>query len=170
MLFRSTPEQWFKVDPPVDAEIARRFGAVRDTIAMAAPDTLLGDAKTSLAAVIALDQFPRNLFRGTARAFETDAKALVHAERAIALGHDQETDLKRRKFYYLPFEHAEDPELQARSVALFSTLGDPEADRYAVAHKVIIDRFGRFPHRNAALGRVSTAEELAFLKEPMSSF
>jgi uncharacterized protein (DUF924 family) len=165
-----TPKAWFDKSDAVDDTIRRRFRPTYDLVAAAPPETLVVDAATSLAAVIVLDQFPRNMFRGTARAFATDAKALSIAERAIMLAHDATTEVGRRLFYYLPFEHAEDAELQARSVALISRLGDPELERYAIAHKAIIDRFGRFPHRNVVLGRSSTEEEVQFLSQPMSSF
>lgn len=165
-----TPKAWFEKNAAIDDMIRQRFLATHDAVAAAAPESLVVDAVTSLAAVIVLDQFPRNMFRGSARAFATDGKAVSIAERAIMLAHDATTDAGRRLFYYLPFEHAEDAELQARAVSLISRLGDPELERYAVAHKVIIDRFGRFPHRNAVLGRNSTDEEIAFLSTPMSSF
>lgn len=164
------PKAWFEKSDAVDDTIRQRFLATHDAAAAAPPETLVVDAATSLAAVIVLDQFPRNMFRGTARAFATDAKAVSIAERAIMLAHDATTEAGRRLFYYLPFEHAEDAELQARSVSLISRLGDPDLERYAIAHKVIIDRFGRFPHRNAVLGRSSTEEENEFLSQPMSSF
>src|SRR5690606_27168579 len=107
---------------------------------------------------------------GSARAFAADPIAHRLARAAIADGLDQAMSKRERIFIYLPFEHSENAADQEQSVALFATLNDPELDKFALAHKVIIDRFGRFPHRNAALGRVSTPEEIAFLKEPMSSF
>jgi uncharacterized protein (DUF924 family) len=134
-----------------------------------ASEQCLVDADTALAATIVLDQFSRNMFRGTAAAFAADTKALAIAEAALARGFDRGLPDARRQFFYLPFEHSEDAEVQKRSVELFATLG-PEALRWADAHKVIIDRFGRFPHRNAVLGRVSTPEELEFLSGPNSSF
>lgn len=165
-----TPKAWFEKDDAVDEMIRRRFLATYLAVADAPPETLVVDAVTSLATVVVLDQFPRNMFRGTARAFATDGKAVSIAERAIMLAHDATTDVSRRLFFYLPFEHAEDIELQARAVALITRLGDPDLDRYAFAHKAIIDRFGRFPHRNAVLRRPSTDEEVEFLATPMSSF
>jgi uncharacterized protein (DUF924 family) len=164
------PKQWFTKDAVVDDAIRARFLSVHKTVLDTALDDLLATPAVSLAAVIALDQFPRNLFRGSPRAFSADAKAVTLAEQAIAAGHDAATAKERRLFYYLPFEHAEDLALQARSVALIATLGDPELDHYALAHQRIIERFGRFPHRNEALGRTSSPQEVAFLKEPMSSF
>ena len=133
-------------------------------------DALLADAKTTLAAVIVLDQFSRNIFRGTSSAFASDAKALAIAETAIAKGLAEAFDGDERLFLYLPFEHQENADAQAQSLELISALGDPELTKYALAHKDIVDRFGRFPHRNAILGRTSTAEEMEFLKGPGSSF
>ena len=137
----------------------------------AAPeDILLTDANKALAAVIVLDQFSRNMFRATPGAFANDAKALAIAQKAIAEGFAGALSGDERLFLYLPFEHQENVDAQARSVELISALGDPELTKYAQAHKDIIDRFGRFPHRNAILGRTSTAEELEFLKGQGSSF
>jgi uncharacterized protein (DUF924 family) len=117
-----------------------------------------------------LDQFSRNLFRDTPHAFACDAAALSLAEAAIAKGFDAQVGTRARQFFYLPFEHAEDVSAQSRCVALMATLADPEQAKWAEAHKQIIDRFGRFPHRNAVLGRTSTPQELAFLAESGSSF
>ena len=138
---------------------------------VAAPaDALLADAKTALAAVIVLDQFSRNMFRGTPGAFANDAKALAIAETAIATGFADALSSDERLFLYLPSEHQESVDAQVRSVEFISALGDPELTKYAQAHKDIIDRFGRFPHRNTILGRTSTAEEMEFLKGQGSSF
>jgi uncharacterized protein (DUF924 family) len=110
------------------------------------------------------------MFRGSPRAFASDAKALAVAAAAIAKGYAARLSKDQRLFLYLPFEHSENLDLQARSVELISSLGDPELTRYAEAHRHIIQRFGRFPHRNAILGRTTTAEEAEFLKQPDSSF
>jgi uncharacterized protein (DUF924 family) len=164
------PTQWFTKDPRLDECIWTRFLGVHERV-MAAPDSdLLIEPRTALAAVIALDQFPRNMFRGAARAFATDAKALALADEAVARDYDAGLSHNERLFLYLPFEHAEDPAMQARSVALFRALGNAEQTKYAEAHKAIIELFGRFPHRNAILGRCSTPAEEAFLKEPGSHF
>src|SRR5690606_31912924 len=112
----------------------------------------------------------RNLHRGSPRAFATDPIARRLARTALADGLDQAMSKRERIFIYLPFEHSEDSADQEQSVRLFAQLNDENLTKYAVAHKVIIDRFGRFPHRNAVLGRQSTPEEIAFLDEPMSSF
>ncbi|HJU31465.1 MAG TPA: DUF924 family protein [Hyphomicrobiaceae bacterium] len=164
-----TPAQWFKRDDAFDAALRARFLDLHAAVAAAPFEACVADADTALAATIVLDQFSRNMFRGTPAAFASDARALAVAEAAVRRGFDRNLPDERRQFFYLPFEHAEDAAVQARSVALFASLG-PEALRWAEAHKVIIDRFGRFPHRNAALGRVSTPEEIAFLREPNSSF
>jgi uncharacterized protein (DUF924 family) len=163
------PEQWFKKDDAFDRALGERFRVLHAAVAALPVEHCLADAQTALAAVLVLDQFSRNMFRGTPRAFAADAQALALAEKAVACGFDRETPVERRKFFYLPFEHAEDARAQARSVELFAPLGE-ENLRWATAHKAIIDRFGRFPHRNAILGRISTPEEIAFLAGPDSSF
>ena len=123
-----------------------------------------------LAAVIVLDQFSRNLFRGDPRALAADPIARRLARAAIERGLNRAMDKYHRLFLYLPFEHSESQEDQAFAVELVEALGNEEWTRFSLAHKTIIDRFGRFPHRNAILGRVSTADELALLTEPMGSF
>jgi uncharacterized protein (DUF924 family) len=130
----------------------------------------LADTKTALAAVIVLDQFSRNMYRATPSAFGNDAKALAIAQKAIAKSFAGALSSDEQLFLYLPFEHQENVDAQARSVELISALGDAELTNYAQAHKAVIDRFGRFPRRNAILGRTSTAEELEFLMGQGSSF
>lgn len=164
-----TPARWFAKSDETDRR-CRDFAGVLDTVAVADEDGLLSDADTALAAVITLDQLPRNMFRGTPRAFATDGKALTLASQAVARGLDAGMSRERRLFLYLPFEHSEQLEDQARAVALISDLGDEEWTRYAIAHQRVIARFSRFPHRNAVLGRVPTAEEVAFLELPGSGF
>jgi uncharacterized protein (DUF924 family) len=162
---------WFGKGKPIDGEIAARFQSTYDEIsASAAPASLGADADTALAAVLVLDQFPRNIFRGTPGAFATDASARAVAEAAIGAGFDSALPLDRRLFLYLPFEHSEDVADQERAVKLISSLGDAEYTAYAEAHANVIRRFGRFPHRNAILGRLSTPEELTYLAEPGSGF
>ena len=117
-----------------------------------------------------LDQFSRNLFRGSPRAFAADPIARKLARRAVDNQLDTDLESDERYFLYLPFEHSEDPRDQALAVKLISQLGNSEWTKYALAHQRLIDRFGRFPHRNATLGRESTAEEIAAMKEPMGSF
>ena len=164
------PEQWFKKDPAFDATVRRRFLALHEILEAKTNETLFADARTALAAVIVFDQMSRNMFRDTPRAFATDRQALWVAQGAIAHGFDTGLTKDQRSFLYLPFEHAEDRKEQERCVALMATLGDPSLTKWAEAHKVIIDRFGRFPHRNAVLGRQSTPEEVEFLKQPGSAF
>ena len=164
------PEQWFKKDPAFDASIRRRFLALHEVLAANTSEALFADPRTTLAAVIVFDQMSRSMFRDKARAFATDAQARWLALGAIAKGFDAGLTKDERVFLYLPFEHAEDREAQERCVALMATLGDSELTKWAEAHKTIIDRFGRFPHRNAALGRASTPEEIAFLNDAGSSF
>ena len=164
------PEQWFKKDGAVDAAIAARFAGTRAVVDQTEVATLLADAETARAAILVLDQFSRNMFRGTARAFAGDDKALKLAGEVLACRWEQGLSKSERLFVYLPFEHAEDSALQARSVALISALADDFLTKFALEHQVIIQQFGRFPHRNSILGRVSTPEEIAFLQQPGSSF
>jgi len=164
------PDQWFKKDPTFDASIRERFLRLHEILVCRGNNGLLADARTALAAVIVLDQMSRNMFRDTPRAFAADPLALWVAETAIARGFDAGLTKDERHFLYLPFQHSEDRQSQARSVALTASLGDPELQKWAEAHRAIIDRFGRFPHRNGVLGRISTPEETEFLKQPGSYF
>jgi uncharacterized protein (DUF924 family) len=164
------PGQWFRKDPAFDASLRARFLGLHQNLVLRASNELVADARTALAAVIVLDQMSRNMFRGTSRAFAADPQALRVAETAVARGFDLGLSRDQRRFLYLPFEHAEDRAAQARAVALMASLDDPELVRWAQAHRAIVDRFGRFPHRNAILGRASTAEEIEFLEQPGSSF
>jgi uncharacterized protein (DUF924 family) len=165
-----TREQWFKRDAALDEQIRARFLTVHDQVSATPDAALLSDPHTVLAAVIVLDQFSRNMFRGTPRAFASDAKALALAEAAMARGYAADLSKDERLFLYLPFEHSETLAAQIRCVELMAGLGDEELTRYAQAHCDIIERFGRFPHRNDILGRASTEEEIEFLKQPGSSF
>jgi uncharacterized protein (DUF924 family) len=122
----------------------------------------------SVAAVIALDQFPRNMFRGSAQEYATDSQALSIARTALADGADRQIRVDERLFLYMPFMHSEEPANQQRSVTLFGSLDVPEALKAAREHKMVIEKFGRFPHRNSVLGRTSTPDELAFLKTGMT--
>jgi uncharacterized protein (DUF924 family) len=162
--------QWFEKDPALDARIRERFLGLHEILVSGGNNGLLADAQTALAAVIVLDQMSRNMFRDTPRAFASDPQALSLAEAAIVRGFDAGLTKDQRMFLYLPFEHAEDRQSQARSVALMSSLNDPEQRKWAEAHRAIVDRFERFPHRNGILGRASTPEETEFLKQPDSSF
>ena len=165
-----TPKQHFTKDAALDETIRTRFGATLE----AAARCELFDWRTTLegrlAEVLVLDQFSRNVYRGTARAFAQDALALVLAQELVASGQDRSLPLAQRSFAYMPYMHSESALVHAQAVALFSQPGLQDNLRFALRHKEIIDRFGRYPHRNAVLGRSSTADELTFLSEPGSSF
>ncbi|MEO8752066.1 MAG: DUF924 family protein [Casimicrobiaceae bacterium] len=167
-------DAWFRKDPAFDAVIRERFG---DAISIAVAGGFgewCGSADGALARVLLLDQFTRNVYRDTPRAFAGDARALATAQEAIDRGYDHEVEPSGRWFFYMPFEHAEDEAAQRRSVALFGALardtGDASLLEWARKHAEVIFRFGRFPHRNAILGRKSTPEESAFLAQPGSRF
>ena len=165
---------WFRKNPAFDAEIADRFGATVEAALGGAFREWTATPHGTLARVVVLDQFTRNIFRDTPRGFAGDEQALAMASAAIDAGHDRELDRYERWFLYMPFQHAEDLAAQERSLALFEALaaesGDPGLLQYPQKHAAIIRRFGRFPHRNAILGRLSTASEAAFLQEPGSHF
>jgi uncharacterized protein (DUF924 family) len=162
------PGRWWKKDPAFDAEIRGRFLALHEAIQGGDCLDWLDMARRTLAYVIVLDQFSRNMFRGSARMYEGDARALAAARRALDGTFDRELSRDERMFLYMPFMHSEDVADQDRCVNLFSSLH--EWYRYAEEHRDVIRRFGRFPHRNVLLGRPSTPEELEFLKEPGSAF
>ena len=176
--YRTTRRQWFAKDDAFDASIAQRFGRLIDQALAGGIDEGLSppaQALPLLAKIIVLDQFTRNSFRGSARAFAGDAMALQTAQMLVDSGADCGLTGVQRQFAYLPFEHAEDLAQQRRAVALFSQLECDEPalkdlSLWAQRHMDIVARFGRFPHRNAALGRASTADELAFLLTPGSAF
>jgi uncharacterized protein (DUF924 family) len=163
------PRRWFTKSAAFDEAIRLKFEPTHFAAARGQYDHWRSSTEGTLALLILLDQFPRNLWRGSAHAFATDPLARHVAAGAIAAGHDRETDLEMRPFYYLPFEHSEDLIDQDRSVKLHEALaaetGDPDTAKWALNHKDIIVRFGRFPHRNAAMGRETTPEEQAFLDE-----
>ena len=159
------PKKWFTKSAAFDAEISARFLSTYQAAAAGTLAAWEADAEGALALVIVLDQFPRNMFRGNARAFAADPLARAVADRAIVRGFDQETKSSLRGFFYLPFEHSENLADQERCVALARATGDADALKWADIHADIIRRFGRFPHRNAILGRTTTAAEQAFLDE-----
>jgi uncharacterized protein (DUF924 family) len=164
-----TPRDWFAKSDELDAQIRSRFLAVYETLV--AEGAVQVQAPLELqAAVIVLDQFSRNLFRNDARAFAADLLARKLATQALDEGIDQHLPPEQRIFLYLPFEHSENRADQARAVALVSALGNENWTRYALAHQALIERFGRFAHRNAVLGRESTTEEIEMLKQPFGSF
>jgi uncharacterized protein (DUF924 family) len=170
----------FEKNDAFDAEIREKFG---DAIAAAQDggfEEWQATPEGALALLILLDQMPRNIYRGSPRAFASDRRALAVAQRMVDSGFDRGFSFVQKRFTYLPFEHSEDPKVQKKALALFGALAVDCAEEhnaaaasqllYAARHAEIIFRFGRYPHRNACLGRVSTPEEEAFLKDPMSSF
>ena len=162
--------QWFKKDDAVDAKIKQRFAAVHGEVSNLETASLTASPRIALAAIIVLDQFSRNMFRGTPASFASDAKALDLAKLALDRGLDQTFNEDEKAFCYLPLEHSEALEDQLRCVELFRALGNDNYLGYAQAHLDVIEKFGRFPHRNAILGRTSTPEEVAFLAQPGSGF
>lgn len=156
------PDRWFRKDAAFDGEFCSRFLAAHEAASRGELDAWAKDAQGALALVILLDQFPRNAFRDTPRMFQTDAKALDVARYAVHAGLDAEVEPDLRNFFYLPFMHSEMLTDQDLGVTLAGKLGD-EAVRHAKVHRNIIERFGRFPHRNAVLGRATTPEEQRFL-------
>jgi uncharacterized protein (DUF924 family) len=168
--FRELGEEfWWTASDDLDERIRTRFLAVHELITASDARGLAGP-RSLLAGIVVLDQFSRNMFRGTPRMFAADPIARRLAEQVIALGLDVDMSPAERHFVYLPFEHSEDREHQTRAVRLIEQLGDESWTRHARAHQLVIDRFGRFPQRNAILGRTSSSEELQFLKEPMEPF
>ncbi len=158
-----THQDWFRRDEAIDATIASRFGPVYSELRDGVPEAWLATPEGMLAAILVLDQFPRNMFRDDARAFATDDMALALAKEAIAEGIDKTLTPDQRAFIYMPLQHSEDDADQAQSVGLYAMLGVPLNLDFALRHQAVIDRFGRFPHRNAVLGRQSTADEAAFV-------
>jgi uncharacterized protein (DUF924 family) len=157
------PKQWFAKDDAFDADIRARFMPTYEAAARGDLSEWEATPDGALALTIVLDQFPRNLFRHGAQAFATDAAARTVADRALARGFDSQVPTSERMFFYLPFEHSESMVDQDRSCALFRELGNADLLRWAELHADIIRRFGRFPHRNAVLGRTTTPDEQAFL-------
>ncbi len=161
------PQLWFQVSDSFDQQIRDRYLVSYNMAVDGLCDAWTADADGCLALCILLDQFPRNMFRGTARAFATDEKALITAKLAVSKGFDKLLPPIKRRFLYLPYEHSEELRDQTKCVELFEAMkaDDPLGHEYAVRHKEVIEKFGRFPHRNEALGRDSTPEEEAYLKE-----
>jgi len=156
------PAKWFNGGAAFDDELRARFEAAHFAAARRELEAWIEDAEGALALLVLLDQVPRNIFRGSAHSYATDPLALHYAERMLEAGLDAEVEPGLRVFCYLPFEHSEDLLDQERCVALTAALGGTWAD-YAVQHHEVIERFGRFPHRNHALGRVNTSDEQAWL-------
>lgn len=159
------PGRWFKKSPAFDEAIRLKFEPVHHAAARGEYDKWAGAADGALALVILLDQFPRNLYRTSGHAFATDPKARSVARAAIEAGFDKTVDPALRNFFYLPFEHSEDLADQDFSLALSAENGVEDDVKWAGIHREIIARFGRFPHRNPSLGRVTTDEEQAFLDD-----
>jgi uncharacterized protein (DUF924 family) len=155
--------RWFARDDTFDAEFRQRFEADHFAAARGEYEAWMDSAEGALAVLILLDQFPRNCFRGSAHSYATDGLARQYARAAVHAGFDREIDSSLRLFFYLPFEHSESLADQDRSMELFGGTGDAELMKYAKLHRDLIQRFGRFPHRNAALGRGSTQEEIDYL-------
>jgi uncharacterized protein (DUF924 family) len=162
-------DRWFAKSTRLDDEIRERFLSLYERIVTGEIQGFT-TPRATLAAVVVLDQFPRNMFRDSPRAFAGDPMARHLAREAVDRGFDSGLADEERVFLYMPFEHSEDPVDQALSCELIGSIGNDYWTQYARAHKEIIDRFGRFPHRNAALGRTSTRAELELLKDPMGSF
>ena len=155
--------KWFGGGAAFDAQCREVLGEAHMAAARGELEAWLGDPEGALALLLLLDQIPRNIFRDSAHSWATDGLARHYANRAIEAGHDQAFDVALRAFFYLPFEHSEDLADQERSVALFEAADDKTFMSSAIGHREAIRKFGRFPHRNAALGRVNTAEEQAWL-------
>lgn len=160
---------WFAKSDKLDAKIRERFRALHEKLSGNDAAGILSPREI-LAAVVVLDQFSRNLFRGSPQAFAADPTAVRLAKLAIEQGFDKLMKSEERVFLYLPFEHSENIDDQKTSVALITSLGNEYWTRYAISHLEIIERFGRFPHRNAVLNRVSTPDEIEMLKDPTKSF
>ncbi|HEY0683747.1 MAG TPA: DUF924 family protein [Steroidobacter sp.] len=161
------PRDWFSSHARLDEKIRERFGDLCAALRDDPPALERADVRTMLAAIIVFDQFPRNIYRGTPAAYATDSNALALAKSAVANGKDRLLPEKQRHFLYMPFMHSEDRATQAESMRLFSEL-DPDGMKWARHHYDVVERFGRFPHRNAILGRQSTPEEQEFLKNEPS--
>jgi uncharacterized protein (DUF924 family) len=160
-------KRWFEKNATFDAEVGSRFLPLYEELATR--DDWLSSSSYVLARIVVLDQFPRNMFRGSPRAFAADPLALAAAKHAVAKGYDRDLLQVEKQFVYLPFEHSESLADQQRACELMKPLGDDLYD-WALRHQRIIERFGRFPHRNDILGRASTPEEIEFLKQPGSGF
>ena len=164
------PAAWWRADPAFDAALRERFGALHRRAHLGELWAWRSEPRGRLAEVIVLDQFSRNLFRGTAQAFASDAMALALAQEAVAGGHDAALPPQQRVFFYMPYQHSESRLVHVEAERLFTALGSADFLDHERRHKAIVDRYGRYPHRNEALGRRSTPDELRFLAEPGSRF
>ncbi|GAK87402.1 protein of unknown function DUF924 [Vibrio ponticus] len=164
------PKDWFVSNPQVDIEIQEKFGSLLNQAAQSELYTWRDTAKGRLAEIIVLDQFSRNIYRGSAQAFSQDPLALALAQEAVRLGADKELSTIEKSFLYMPYMHSESALIHEQAVVLFVQPGMENNYDFELKHKVIIDRFGRYPHRNAILNRESSVEEVEFLSQPNSSF
>jgi uncharacterized protein (DUF924 family) len=164
------PSNWFKNDPHFDEQVKALFQGTYSEALAGSTASWRKTAKGRLAEVIVLDQFGRNIFRNTAQAFAGDELALNLAREAVRMGEDEMLSPKEKAFLYMPYMHSESKKMHQEAVKLFSQKGLEDNLKYEMMHKNIIDRFGRYPHRNKVLGRMSTPEEIEFLKQPNSSF
>lgn len=164
------PKQWFDSSEELDSEIYERFGEIHDAAVKGELESWRATPEGSLAEIIVLDQFSRNIYRNQAAAFENDLAALILAQEAIRKGFHNEVKTVKRKFIYMPFMHSESLLIHKKAMRLFNEAGMEVNFDYEIKHKEIIERFGRYPHRNEALGRKSTPEEIKFLSQPGSSF
>ncbi|NDL69721.1 DUF924 family protein [Vreelandella alkaliphila] len=165
-----TPAQWFKKDTSMDQQIAQRFGPLLSKAAACECYEWRSIAQGRLAEIIVLDQFSRNIYRDDPRAFANDALALALAQEAVALAVDNALSPVERSFLYMPYMHSESAAIHEVAMQLFDQPGLENNLDFEIRHKAIIDRFGRYPHRNEVLGRASTSEENEFLKQPGSAF
>jgi len=157
---------WFRSTPEFDAQLIEEFRDNHEQAATGALDHLMDNAEECLALIISLDQFPRNIFRGSARAFATDAKAQELAKHAVTQGYDKNYSRWPKTFCYLPYEHSEELADQEQALILYKGLDSEESLKSAIGHHDAIKRFGRFPHRNSVMGRTNTPEEEVYLKDP----
>ncbi|USD64949.1 DUF924 family protein [Vibrio sp. SCSIO 43136] len=165
-----TPKQWFVGDETLDTQISERFGELHSKAAQCELFEWRQSPFGRLAEIIVLDQFSRNIYRGKPQAFASDPLALGLAQEAVRYGEDKILSPQQRNFLYMPFMHSESLKVHEQAVGLFQTNGNESTLEYEFKHKEIIERFGRYPHRNAILGRTSSQEELFFLEQPGSSF
>lgn len=165
-----TQPNWFAKSDQFDQSLKEKFGDILEQASKAELWSWRKNADGRLAEILILDQFSRNIFRDTPRAFTQDSLALALAQEAISQDLDKQLSPEQRSFLYMPFMHSESKLIHEFALKLFQHLGNPENLEYEIKHKIIIDRFGRYPHRNQILGRESTEEELSFLTQPDSSF
>lgn len=164
------PEDWWQKDLAIDALITERYSSLLEAARRCELWTWRDSAQGRLAEILVLDQFSRHIHRDHGDAFAGDALALALAQEAVRGGWDQQLELLQRRFFYKPYMHSESPRVHEEAMRLYSQPGLEQHLEFEIRHKDIIDRFGRYPHRNALLGRTSTPEELAFLEQPGSSF